>query len=408
MANTLLTRLEITRKSTRLFKNSNMLIQNMDTQYDKQFAVEGAKIGSTLKIRLPNDYVVTDGPGAAVQDTGEVQTTLAVATQRHVDTGFTTAERALSLDDFAERVGAPKMNNLAGNVAKTVMLGIGEAAANFRSNVDGASNIISPTAQQFLEAGAILDDNSAPLMGTRGDRKVVNDPWTDARTATSLTGLFNPVARISEQYETGTMKQALGFSFMRDQTVIKHTAGTFTAGTVNGAGQTGATLVTNAITGTFVQGDVVTVAGVNGVNRVTKQSTGMLRQFVVTANVINGATAVPIYPSLVPQNAGNDVQYQTVVASPANGAAITLSTKPSEVFRKSLAYAPEAITLVTADLYMPTKGVIESARSEYDGIALRSIAAYQIGTDQAIDRIDVLFGFLSIRPEWCVVVADKI
>jgi hypothetical protein len=295
-----------------------------------------------------------------VQDTAEVQTTLAVATQRHVDTGFTTAERALSLDDFAERVLKPKMNNLAGNVAKTVMLGIGEAAANFRSNVDGSSNIISPTKTQFLEAGAILDDNSAPMMGTRGDRKVVNDPWTDARLVDSLAGQFNPVARISEQYETGTMKQALGFSFMRDQTVIKHTAGTFTAGTVNGAGQTGTNLVTNAITGTLVLGDIITIAGVNAVNRVTKQTTGMLRQFVVTANVINGATAIPIYPALVPQAGGNDVQYQTVVAAPANGAALTLASKASEVYRKSLAYAPEAITMVTADLYMPTKGVIES------------------------------------------------
>jgi hypothetical protein len=408
MPNTLLTRLEITRKSTRLFKNSNAFIQNIDTQYDNQFAVEGAKIGATLRIRLPNDYTVTDGPAASVQDTGEVQTTLAVATQRHVDTGFSSAEKALSLDDYGERILSPKMNNLAGNVAKTVMLGIGESISNFRSNVDGASNIISPTQLQFLEAGAILDDNSAPLMGTRGDRKVVNDPWTDARVASSLAGLFNPSAPISQQYETGTMKQALGFSFMRDQTVIKHTAGTFTAGTVNGAGQSGASLVTNAITGTLVLGDVITVAGVNGVNRVTKQTTGMLKQFVVTNNVLNGAVSVPIYPSLVPQVGGNDVQYQTVVASPANGAAISLATKPSEVYRKSLAYAPEAITMVTADLYMPTKGVIESARSQYDGIALRSVAAYQIGTDQAIDRTDCLFGFLAIRGEWGCVVADKI
>jgi hypothetical protein len=293
-------------------------------------------------------------------------------------------------------------------VAKTVMLGIGEAASNFRANFDGSSNIISPVAQQFLEAGALLDDNSAPLMGTRGDRKVVNDPWTDARLVANLAGQFNPVAKISEQYETGTMKQALGFSFMRDQTVIKHTAGSFTAGTVNGAGQTGASLVTNAITGTLVQGDIITIPGVVGVNRVTKQSTGMLKQFVVTQNVINGATAIPIYPSIVPQNLGNDVAYQTVVASPANGAAISLATLPSVTYRKSLAYAPEAITLVTADLYMPTKGVIESARSQYDGIAMRSIAAYQIGTDQAIDRIDVLFGFLAIRGEWMAVVADKI
>lgn len=408
MSNTLLTRLEITRKSIRLFINSNAFIKNIDRQYDSQFAVTGAKIGATLRVRLPNDYTVTDGPGLSLQDTAEQQTTLTVATQRHVDTGFTTAEMALSLDDYAERIAKPKMNNLAGNVAKTVMTAIGESAANMIANFNGAA-IISPNAQTFVQAGAILDDNSAPMMGTKGDRKIVNDPWTDARTSTSLQGLFNPVARISEQYEYGSMKQALGFSWMRDQTVIKHTAGTFTAGTVNGADQSGTTLDTNAITGTLKQGDIITIAGVTAVNRVTKQSTGMSRQFVVTADAASGATSLSIYPAIVAQGVGGvDSQYQTVVSAPADGAAISLYTAPSAVYRKSLAYAPEAITMVTADLYMPTKGVIDSARAQYDGISMRSISAYLPGSDQAINRDDVLFGYLAIRPEWLVAVPDAI
>jgi hypothetical protein len=408
MANTLLTRLEITRKSIRLFINSNAFIKNIDRQYDSQFAVTGAKIGATLKVRLPNDYTVTDGPGLSLQDTAEQQTTLTVATQRHVDTGFTTAEMALSLDDYAERVAKPKMNNLAGNVAKTVMLAIGESAANARANFNGTT-IISPTSQTFVEAGAVLDDNSAPMMGTKGDRKIVNDPWTDARTSTSLAGLFNPASRISEQYEYGSMKQALGFSWMRDQTVIKHTAGTFTAGTVNGASQSGTTLVTNAITGTLKQGDIITIAGVTAVNRVTKQSTGMSRQFVVTADAASGATSLSIYPAIVAAGAGgSDTQYQTVVSAPADGAAISLYTAASATYRKSLAYAPEAITMVTADLYMPTKGVIDSARAQYDGISMRSISAYLPGSDQAINRDDVLFGYLAIRPEWMVGVYDAL
>lgn len=406
--NTLLTRLEITRKATRLFTNSNMFIKNVDRQYDSQFAVEGAKIGATLKVRLPNDYIVTDGPALSVQDTAEQQTTLTVATQRHIDTGFSTAERALSLDDFGERILKPKLNNLCGNVASTVMTSIGEAAANARANFDGSSNIIAPVQTTFLESGAILDDNGAPMMGTKGDRKIVNDPWTDARTASSLSGLFNPSAPISQQYETGTMKQALGFSWMRDQTVIKHTSGSFSAGTVNGAGQSGNNLVTNAITGTLNQGDVITLANVNAVNFTTKKSTGMLRQFVVTANVLTAATTIPIFPALIGQNAGADVQYQTVDTAPINGATILLYTKPSVTYRKSLAYAPEAITLVTADLYMPTKGVIEYARAQHDGISLRSLAVYVAGTDQAVDRLDVLFGWLAIRPQWMVGVYDAI
>lgn len=409
MPNTLLTRLEITRKAIRLFINSNAFMKSMPRQYDNQFAVTGAKIGATLKVRLPNDYTVTDGPGLSLQDTAEQQTTLTVATQRHVDTGFTTAEMALSLDDYAERITMPKMNNLGGNVAKTIMLALGETAANGYANFSGAA-ITTPNAQTFVSAGAILDDNSAPMMGTKGDRKIVNDPWTDARTSTTLGGLFNPQQQIGEQYQYGGMKQALGFSWMRDQTVIKHTAGTFTAGTVNGANQTGNNLTTNAITGTLNQGDIITLAGVNAVNRVTKQSTGMARQFVVTSNVLTAATTIPVYPAIVPPNAvsGADSQYQTVTASPADTATITLYTAASAVYRKSLAYAPEALTMVTADLYMPTKGVIDSARAQFDGISMRSISAYLPGSDQAINRDDVLFGYLAIRPEWVVGVYDQI
>ena len=409
MANSLLTRLEITRKAIRLFTNSNAFIKSIDKQYDNQFAVAGAKIGATLKVRLPNDYTVTDGPGLSLQDTAEQQTTLTVATQRHVDTGFSTAEMALSLDDYAERITKPKMNNLGGNVAQTVITAISKAAANANANFSGTT-IISPNAQTFVEGGAILDDNSAPMMGTRGDRKIVNDPWTDARTSTSLQGLFNPATKISEQYETGSMKQALGFSWMRDQTVVKHTAGTFTAGTVAGADQTGNTLTTNATTGTLKQGDIITIDGVLAVNRVTKQSTGMSRQFVVTADVLTAATSIPIYPAIVPPNSitGTEQQYQTVTASPADTAAISLYTAPGATYRKSLAYAPEAITMVTADLYMPTKGVIDSARAQYDGISMRSLSAYLPGSDQAINRDDVLFGYLAIRGEWMVGIYDQI
>ncbi len=331
-----------------------------------------------------------------------------MATQRHVDTGFSTAEMALSLDDYAERITKPKMNNLGGNVAKTVISAISATAANMRANFAGTA-IQSPNAQTFVEAGAVLDDNSAPLMGTKGDRKIVNDPWTDARTSTSLQGLFNPQQQIGEQYAYGAMKQALGFSWMRDQTVVKHTAGTFTAAAVQGANQTGNVITTGAQTGNLNQGDIITIAGVNAVNRVTKQSTGMLRQFVVTSATVGGvSTTINIYPALIPPSGGNEVQYQTVTASPADTAPISLYTAPSAVYRKSLAYAPEAITMVTADLYMPTKGVIDSARAQFDGISMRSISAYLPGSDQAINRDDVLFGYLAIRPEWICAIPDAI
>jgi hypothetical protein len=127
------------------------------------------------------------------------------------------------------------------------------------------------------------------------DRRCVNDPTTDARTVSSLSGLLNPVSEVSAQFRSGMMKSGLGYDrFFRDQTVIKHTTGTFSAGgTVNGGNQTtgtgGGNITVNAITGTLKQGDIITFADVNAVNRVTKESLGTLRQFVVTADVANGA-----------------------------------------------------------------------------------------------------------------------
>jgi hypothetical protein len=403
MANSLLTTSMITREAVRLFVNSNLFIQNIDRQYDDRFAVEGAKIGDTLRIRLPNDYTVTNGPAISVQDTTEQQTTLTVQYQRHVDVAFTSEQRALKLDDFSERVLLPMMNNLAGDVALQIMQDSEGQICNYVSNVSGSGAVIAPSADTVLNARAILAENSAPEMP---GRKLIVDPRTNARVTSSLSGLFNPTQSISQQYRTGMMKNALGFDWYEDQTVLKHTSGTFTAGTVTGANQTGTTLSVTT-TGTLLKGDIITLDSVNGVNRVTKQTTGAPRQFVVTADYAGGAGNITIYPAITPAIAGVSVQYQTVTASPADGAAITMATQANEVYRRNFAYAPDAVTMATADLFLP-KGVIEADRRTYDGVSLRLVSQYAIGSDQAITRLDVLFGDTWPRGEWGCIVADAI
>ena len=407
MANSLLTISMITREAVRLWKNSNAFLQNVDMQYDDSFAVSGAKIGQALRIRLPNDYTVVTGPALSVQDTIEQSTTLALATQKHVDVSFTTADRTMSLDDYSRRVLAPMVNNLAGAVALDIMSGAEGGICNFVANQDANNNILSPLASTYLNAGASLDINSAPI----ANRKIVNGPRTEARVVAALAGLLNPASQISEQYVTGRMYDALGFIWMKDQTAIIHTNGTLaqSSATVNGAGQTGLNLVVNATAGSLNQGDIITVAGVYKVNRITKQSTGELEQFAVTANVATGATSIPIYPAIVPPVGGNPVQYQTVTASPVNGAAVnpTNGLAASVQYRKNFAYAPEAVTLAMADLEIP-RGIHEAAREEFDGVSMRMITDYIPNTDQMITRLDVLYGYLWIRPEWAVVVADQI
>lgn len=414
MANTYLTIDMITAEAVMLFKNSNLFIMNMDTQYDDQFARDGAKIGSTLRIRLPSDFVVTDGPAMQLQDNTQQFTTLTVSSQKNVATPYTTAERTMSIERYSELVIAPMVNALCGKVAQTIMNGSEGGVCNLVANTDGSGAIISPTMDQFTGANAVLDDQGASMM----DRRCVNDPTTDARTVGSLAGLLNPVTEISAQFRSGMMKSGLGYDrFFRDQTVIKHTTGTFSAGgTATPGGQStstsGGNLLVAAITGTFRKGDIVTIDGVNAVNRVTKQSLGTLRQFVITADVATTATSLPLYPGIIGPVGGlvggADQQYQTVDALPLLGAQVRLVTPASSVYRKSLAYTQKAVTMASADLVMPKKAVEEAARTSYDGVSMRMLTDYLPSTDQLATRLDVLFGFKYIRPEWLCVVADRI
>jgi hypothetical protein len=415
MANTILTPSMITRYAIKLFVNTNLFIQNINRDYDDRFAVEGARIGAQLRVRKPNQYTVTDGPGLSVQDTSEQQVVLTVATQRHIDVAFTSVERTLSVEDYQERILFPRISYLTANVANTIMKGSEGGARNISANVDGANNILPITAPPITNARALLVDNSIPPGGAS---KLALDPHSNSRAATALLGLLNPVAEISRQFRTGQMKNGLSFDMFEDQTVIKHTAGTLVTGTVNGANQTGTSLTVNALGGTLNQGDIVSVAGVNAVNRLTYDTTGTLSQFVVTANVAAGATAIPIYPAIIPPASAvpyaglpyTAQQYQTVTASPANNAVITPFTNAGVTYRKNIAFVREAISMVTADLWMPPagKGVIEAARHSMDGVSMRSLVCYEPGTDQPIDRLDTLFGFFYPMPEWLCIVADAV
>jgi len=417
MANNILTPSMITRYSIRMFLNTNYFLQNVSRQFESQFGIDGARIGAQLRIRYANQYTVTDGPGLSIQDTTEQQFLLTVATQRHVDVAFTSAETTLDVDDYMERIVLPRVNALAANVAVQVMANTAPVVRNITANVDANNNILPVNDAPFALARAILEENSAPNFGEMGVRKIVLAPRSDTRVQLALKGLLNPVKSVSDQYNTGMMYEALQFRWFEDQSVVSHTTGTMASATVNGAGQTGSALTVNAITGTLVAGDIITVAGVNAVNRLNYQSLGTASQFVVTAAVANGATSIPVYPPIIPPANANPYaglpytpqQYMTVTATPANNAVITPFANPGVTYRENLAFAPDGITLVVAPLWIPPngKGVIASARHEFDDLSMRSLVCYEPTTDQPIDRLDILFGSGVPRPEWICQVADS-
>ena len=79
MPNTILTATAVTREALRVLHQKLNFVGTITRDYDDRFAQSGAKIGDTLKIRLPNQYVVRTGAplgnNSTLNDTTETSPT---------------------------------------------------------------------------------------------------------------------------------------------------------------------------------------------------------------------------------------------------------------------------------------------------------------------------------------------
>ena len=396
MANSILTIDMITRKALEILENNLVITRNVNRQYDDSFAVSGAKIGSTLRIRLPDRALVTDGAALQVQDDAEQSTTLTVSTQKHIGVNFTTAELTLSLDDFAERVLKPRISQLASSIDADVA-----NAYKAIFNTVGTPGVAPATALVLLQAQQKLNESAAGM----APRYATVNPAANAGLVNGLSGFFNPTDTISKQFKNGMMGTGvLGFDEINmSQSIKVHTTGS-RAGTilVNGAVSTQgqSTISIDGLTGatdTVTVGDVFTIANVFAVNPQTRESTGSLQQFVVTAaqtGVSNALANMAISPPIYTSTSA----LATVNSFPADNAAVTFVGTASTGYPQNMIYHKDAITFATADLVMP-QGVDMAARANHNGISMRVVRAYDINNDRMPCRIDVLYGFSTIRPQ---------
>ena len=121
MANTNLTIDQITNEALMILHQELNFVGTINRQYDDSYAKAGAKIGDSLRIRLPNQYTVRSGASLNTQDVTEQSTTLQVSTQKGVDVNFTSEELTMDIDSFADRILKPAMSVLAANIESDVM-----------------------------------------------------------------------------------------------------------------------------------------------------------------------------------------------------------------------------------------------------------------------------------------------
>jgi|TARA_R110000787_G_scaffold56922_2_gene130530 hypothetical protein len=404
MANSLVTPTWYTKEVARILVNNLKFASNVNRTYDDAYVQSGAKVGYTVNARMPQRYQVTEGQALQTQALNDQYVPITLTHQKNIAYSWSTASMTQEIDSVRDRYVKPAAAALANVIDYD---GLNTLFKDVYQSV-GTPGTTPSTNLTYLQAGAKLTDSAAPTDG----RVAVLDPTSMVTLANANLALFNPSAQISEQYREGQFaSRALGVSeWYEDANVSKYTTGTYTASTplVNGASQTGSTLVTNGWASgaaTLNKGDIFTLAGVYGVNPVSYASTGQLQQFVVTTTTtsvgVNMAT-LPISPSIITSG-----QLQTVTASPADDAVITVlgTTNPAggtlaaTVSSQSLVYHPDAFALVMSDLHRPTSGAEATVvRSKELGISIRMVQQYQIGTDSEPTRLDILYGWATLRP----------
>lgn len=392
MSNSILTIDMITRKALEVLENNLVITRNVNRQYDDSFAVEGAKIGSTLRIRLPDRALVTDGAALQVQDDNEQYTTLTVSSQKHIGINFTSAELTMQLDDFAERVLKPRISQLASSVDADVA-----NAYKTIGNTVGTPGTTPSTSLVLLQAQQKLNENAAVM----SPRYATVNPAANAGLVEGMKGLFNPTNTISRQFKNGMMGEGvLGFEEINmSQSIKQHTTGTRAAtGTVTAAAVTteGATTLTLTVGSgeTINPGDVFTIADCYAVNPQTRESTGSLFQFVcISSSTVTTTATVTVAPIYSASHA-----LATVNSLPGNAKAVVFVGAASTQYPQNLVYHKDAIAFATADLILP-QGVDMASRQVHNGISLRIVRQYDINNDRMPCRVDVLYGYNTIRPQ---------
>lgn len=405
--NELLNPVVIAQDSLLRLENSLTFFKSVNREYDGQYAVPGNKIGYTYNARMPVRF--RGRIGDAMQPEAIIETPVPIVVNRlwGQDMDISDQDLTMTIDRFGERYIEPAVETIGNNID-----GEGLDLARDVYNFTGVPGTTPTSLTTYTAAGVVLANHAAPKGKMRA---MIVSPEMEAGVLGFASNLFNPAKEISRQYEEGTMGYAVGFKWSMDQNVLRHTVGalgTTSVPLIDGANQTGASILTKGFATSVTvlnRGDIISIAGVNGVNPISYRDTGVKRTFVVTSDVLStggGAATIPIAPDI---NFDTTSPFQTVTALPADNAAVyvfnltgsvALTTINGISTPQSLGFHRDAFTLVVARLEKP--GGMEWSEEVSNpriGLSVRLIRGYSIEKNRKYTRLDVLGGWKTLRPE---------
>lgn len=395
----------ITRAAMNVVKNNLVLIPRVNRTYEQEFDSGMGKIGDTVNARVPGYGTTTRGKVASPAGYNDSYVPIVVA-QANASLKFSSKELSLNVEDggeFERSVLGPQVASLI-----NTMEADGFAKYSSFSSATGTPGTKPTDLQYFLDAGATMAEFATPV-----DDQVYAflSPRTQSSMVNGLKGLFQDSSEISKQYKKGVMGTAAGMSFLMSQNVVTHQTGTFSGTPALSASVTteGATTVAinswGGATDSLKKGDVIAFAGCYAVNPVSKQSTGQLMQFTVTADVTasgNAMASVSVSPAMYSSASG---ALQNVSALPLNTAAVTIfgaaATYSNKLSPANLVIHRDALAFACADLPQTTSRDLQSRIRDKDlGLSIRLSRYWDGVNDDLLFRLDVLYGWAVLRDKF--------
>jgi hypothetical protein len=393
-------------ESLRLLTNKLQVAQFFNTDYNKEFTKEFA-VGETVRVNYPQRFLIRDGLGYNPQAINRIPTTVTVDQIFGVDFEWDSAEQALQLERGREKIAKEYLEPAMAQIAQEID---SRAALYAKNNVSNIVGVLGTDPTSFSTMNQARQ-KMVELAGWTGSKRgMIIPPSVNTSLVSAAVQYFNPTDEISRQYKEGSIGTNSGFDWYESMSLYEHTAGTW-AGTVEctAAVASGASsLVLTCTNGdTFNKGDVVSIAGVNAVNPMTRRSTGSAKTFVITSasQTISGTSAtVSIYPTIY----GPGSQYQNVDALPAAGADLTLfpgtASPNGKVGFNGLAINRDALALVGVKLEVPKACEMASqTRDPKTGISVRFVRMFDPQQSKMVNRFDVLMGFGQLYADQCAV-----
>jgi len=382
-------RKEVTAEVLRIFSNNCVMPRLIKRDFNKYWSEGGRRIGASLDIRRPLRVIGADGQ--ALQPEGLVRVTVPMTISYWNQQSFVynDTEEAMFLDaDMRASYIRPHVVNLANKVDRYMLQYMQSVTPNFV----GTPGTVPADLDTYSSAQTKLNQ----LLALGSNRSVIYNSAFNQKIVKAGQTLFNPSQIIGKQYLEGKVGRYANFDMYVDEQVPSFTVGTYGgAGVINGANQSGSSILTNGWTASSLSlnpGDRMTFAGVyeiNGQSRLTLPN--VLKQFVVTSPITDtaGAATIQIFPALIPSG-----PYQNCSGSPATGAAVTVVGASGALCQTAFAIQEDAFTWAAIPLMdVGDFGAKCDTITDPDtGISIRLVYQWDNRLGEVTVRMDFVWG----------------